>query len=122
METLAYSVSPNNLNISSSNSQTMLHLNKDDLKHMLLTAASTPDKGKLVCAAVSEFYRNKYPFSTPELVPIQENLSGIRLMEAMRKKLPGLLPPVRQERKFTDFCQDRKQRDIVWILIDCVKP
>lgn len=41
-----------------------------------------------------------YNFTTEDLVHLEENFSGTRLMEELRKKLPGIIPSQRQERAF----------------------
>ena len=76
-----------------------MHLNKEDLSHLLGMSAKCPPKKKLVLEAVTQFYKEQCPFSAEDMLHIQENFSGVRLMEAMRKKLPGLVPSVCQERK-----------------------
>ena len=53
---------------------------------------------KIVMAAVTQWHSSHYSFLAEDLFHIGENLSGVRLMEALRKKLPGLMPSVTQDR------------------------
>ena len=75
-----------------------MYLDKDDLMQIFLSAAKCPSKRGLVRDAVTQYFSQQHPFSAEEMLFIQENFSGVRLIDAMRKKIPGLIPSVCQER------------------------
>ena len=77
-----------------------LFLNKEDLLSLLDLASNCPTKKKLVTEAVACYYRKKHMFTAEELLHIEENFSGVRLMDALRKKMPGIMPSLAQERKY----------------------
>ena len=77
-----------------------LFLNKEDLSSLLDLASNCPTKIKLVTEAVACYYRKKHMFTAEELLHIEENFSGVRLMDALRKKMPGIMPSLAQERKY----------------------
>ena len=54
-------------------------------------------KTKTVMSTVTQWYLKHHPIPAQDLLHIGENLSGIWLVEALRKTLPGLLPWVTQE-------------------------
>ena len=74
-------------------------LKKDDLLKFLQLSFKTT----IVMAAVIQWYLSHHPVLAMNLLHIGENLSGVRLLEALRKKLPGLLPSVTQD---TNLCQN----------------
>ena len=75
-----------------------ISLHKDDLLNFLQLSFKCPSKQKTMISAVTQWYLLHNPISAQDLLYIGENLSGVRLMEALRKKLPGLLPSVTQDR------------------------
>ena len=73
-------------------------LNKEDLVLFLELASKCPAKNQLVIEAVACFYQTNV--FTAEIPHIKENVSGVKLMEALKKKMPGMMPFLAQERKY----------------------
>ena len=47
----------------------------------------------------TDLYKNYHPVTVQDIIYMQENKSGCRLFEVLRKKYPGLMPTIREERR-----------------------
>ena len=92
---------------SSKDTESQVSIQSDDLVLILSKSCEKSKHGKsTVDQAVKTMYKTLYPVTSEDLINARENHHGRRLIQSMKKLVPGILPSEHDE-----FQTQRKQKD-----------
>ena len=75
-------------------------LTQDEIVYVLQRAHDKSKKGaKAVMESITRLYKHLNPVTPEDIIHVRENSSGTKLMEDLRKLLPGVIPPRSEEIK-----------------------